>query len=196
MDVSDNNNTIIKIYNFNTMQLISTIVAGYNSSTVLKFTPDEKYIVLAQGVSNNNLSIWDVQTGRMLRQRLGGTYETLDISNENDGSYMSSSTSRTLGVFKFPVLSVSNPIETSKDVLYPNPSTGFLIINVNLPITSILKADLSDMNGNTISNVYKQFTEQGGNKIQFDLSRFPSGTYFLSLNSSNFSRKYKVILNK
>ncbi len=190
------NNYAVRVFDFNSMQELTKLNFSGIARTNITFTPDNKYIVSASSTQVDNLIIWDVQTGKMLAQRPGGSYFSLDVSNDFDGQYISSSGENELILFKFPTLGISNPLDTQNEILYPNPSTGTLSIKLNLPISSLLAIDLTDLSGSLISNVYQQFTEQGINDIQINLSAFSSGSYLLSLRAQSYEKVYKVIINK
>lgn len=190
------NNYAVRVYDFNSMQELTKLNFSGIARTNIKFTPDNKYIVSASGMQVDNLIIWDVLTGKALVQRPNASYWTVDVSNDLDGQYIASSGLYDLIIFKFPILGISSPSGNSKEILYPNPSTGILTVNLNLPVTSSLMIDLTDLNGKLTANVYQQLTEQGISNIQIDLSGYANGTYLLRLRATNYEKVYKVIITK
>jgi len=189
------NSTGINIFNFYTSQLLSNIQIGDASTAIkeVKFTSDDRYLVTATSVGSDLLSVWDVQTGKLLNQEWGTSWETLDVS-DNMG-YIVGSVSEKLIMKKFQTTGVTeNP--DSIETLYPNPTSSFVTLSFSLPQSSMLVAKLSDNTGTNLAELFNSFLNEGLNTLQLDISPYASGTYYLRLSAGNYSKMFKVIITK
>ena len=82
------------------------------------------------------------------------------------------------------------------EVIYPNPTTGMVNIEVNLPFQSVLNASIMDLNGKNLGEIYNQITSEGKNTIQLNLQNYANGTYFITLNAMNYKKQFKIIINR
>jgi WD40 repeat protein len=179
----------IEIYEFPTMKLISkfNLSAAY-SIVNIKFTSDDKYLIIAQRSAGDNLTQWEVETGKLINERKGG-FNTLDLT-DND-RYIGTSGSNMLAVFTIPTTDITNPKEY-QEILYPNPSNGF--VNIKVPILAELKISVNNDKGDLV--LMPKFIQTDPNTISIDLNRLGNGIYFLNLTANNFNQTYKVIIIK
>jgi hypothetical protein len=63
-----------------------------------------------------------------------------------------------------------------------------------LPIE--LKTILYDSNGKIVKEFIQEELNLEGNISNYNVSDIPSGTYFLRITGENFSKTYKVIINR
>ena len=141
----------------------------------------------------NYIAIWDVFTGKLLNKFIMASFKTLDVSN--DSKYIASSNWDELYLYKFSTFDVINnePIE---EIIYPNPTTGLVNIEINLPLHSILTATIADLSGRFLGELYKNEARDGKNNIQLNLQNYPNGTYFITMNAMNYKNQFKVIINR
>jgi len=187
----------VRIYDINTMQEISRLNFPGTARTNIKFTPDDKYLVSASGLQVNNLIIWDVLTGKKLMELPGTSYFSLDVSNDFDGKFIASSVGGYLLIYHFPVLGVTNPEEKENEVLFPNPSTGE--VNINIP-------PLERGSGGVLVKIYGVIgvehpvsfaaTPLTEGNLRIDVSSLAAGEYILVLEGKNSSQSYKLIINR
>ena len=78
--------------------------------------------------------------------------------------------------------------------VYPNPSDGFMYIDVNLNGNTNGIIDVYDMLGHLVYNY--QLSDMENNIVRTDLSAFSSGVYFVTLRTGNESMSKKVIIQK
>ncbi len=76
------------------------------------------------------------------------------------------------------------------EALYPNPTTGRFFITFSKPIDQSV-IQILDVNGKLIQQV-----KGSGNRLEFDLSHQPSGTYFVLINTNGVIINKKVIRTK
>ena len=91
-------------------------------------------------------------------------------------------------------------IENKSDfscTVYPNSSNEFINITYSLNAEKPLSIELVDIFGKKIETILPQQNQKAGNyKIQIPVSDFSTGTYFLTIASSNQARTEKIIINK
>ncbi len=76
------------------------------------------------------------------------------------------------------------------EALYPNPTTGRFFTTFSKPIDQSV-IQILDVNGKLIQQV-----KGSGNRLEFDLSHQPSGTYFVLINTNGVIINKKVIRTK
>lgn len=79
---------------------------------------------------------------------------------------------------------------------YPNPFNPSTIINYELPTNSYVSLKVFDILGNEIINLFSGWQNAGSFKINFNASRFPTGTYFYQLKTKDFISTKKMLLVK
>jgi len=62
--------------------------------------------------------------------------------------------------------------------LYPNPANGRANLEINLPQTSFVRIDLTNIAGQTVKTVYNDNLSEGHNVLELDLNNMKSGVYF------------------
>lgn len=76
------------------------------------------------------------------------------------------------------------------DVLYPNPTTGYFSVKLFKPVK---KATVTITDGSGRIVVKKV---ESGNMLNYDLSRHPSGEYYLTIHDGESSVSMKIIKSK
>jgi hypothetical protein len=179
----------VEIYEFPSMKLVSTInIYDTDSIEDLIFTSDDKYLIIAQRSSGDNLSQWEVATGKLINERNGG-FNTLDLTN-ND-RYIGTSGANMLAVFVVPTTDITNPKE-NQEILYPNPTSGF--VNIKVPILEEFKITVNNEKGDIV--LMPKFVQSDPTTISIDLNKLANGIYFLNLSTNNFNQSYKLIICK
>lgn len=85
-----------------------------------------------------------------------------------------------------------NVNEKSLISLYPNPTTSELNLKIVLTKSETMQIELIDFTGR-IMNTSKVHLKEGINNLGMDLSKYPSGIYFVKINSGNLNYASKVI---
>ncbi|TKS56471.1 S8 family serine peptidase [Mesohalobacter halotolerans] len=75
--------------------------------------------------------------------------------------------------------------------IYPNPSSGRVVVNFNQNISDDVKIDIIDLNGRALRSFAH---ENSSNNFSFNLSDLSSGIYFVRIKSQNQSAVKKLIL--
>jgi hypothetical protein len=190
--LSNNNQTVaivtgaIRLYKYNSLEQISSI--NYTSLNETKFTPDDKYIVTVSGTGGDNLSLWEVNTGVLINKETETSFETLDISNNSQ--FICISVANYLILKKFQTTGVSTTLSEFQ-ILYPNPSNGFVNILVLSQNAEQFSIQIKDLLGSSVMTIPSIVPEN--NIINLNISHISKGTYFLNLNSNNSTVIYKLI---
>ena len=87
--------------------------------------------------------------------------------------------------------SVPDDPNPNEPVIYPNPTTGELIIKSSYFQQGQLKIELFDLNGNLLKILYDGFYSQ--DDLRFDISFVSSGIYILKANQNNKVKTFKII---
>lgn len=76
--------------------------------------------------------------------------------------------------------------------VFPNPSSDQLIINFNSPFKSEYYTELMDINGKSIMVTTVEQINEGENSFKMDVSKVPSGTYFVTVHVNDIVKTQKV----
>jgi hypothetical protein len=76
------------------------------------------------------------------------------------------------------------------DVLYPNPTTGIFSVRLFKTLNKAV-VTISDVTGRILLN-----RTESGNILTYDLSRYPSGEYLITIKQDQQSTTMKVIKSK
>lgn len=79
---------------------------------------------------------------------------------------------------------------------YPNPFNPSTIINFILPQSSNVELKVYDLNGKQLEILLNEYRPAGNYSIPFNAGKYPSGVYFYTINTGNFSDTKKMILIK
>jgi hypothetical protein len=79
---------------------------------------------------------------------------------------------------------------------YPNPFNPVTAIEFRLPRQSDIRIDIYNINGAFVENLYNGNSNAGIYTTQWNASRYPSGIYFVKLNSGDLQLTNKLLLLK
>ncbi|MDA3867503.1 MAG: T9SS type A sorting domain-containing protein [Salinivirgaceae bacterium] len=81
-------------------------------------------------------------------------------------------------------------------IMYPNPATDVLNIQLSAKITEKVTVNVIDLQGRVVSSI-KQITEiEGANRIAIDVQTLKPGTYIVNVTTSEYSKSKIVVINK
>ena len=89
---------------------------------------------------------------------------------------------------------VSN--EFNLDQNYPNPFNPSTKISYNLPNAGLTKLIIYNAIGEEVQSLFNETQQAGFHSVSFNASGLPSGMYFYTLTSGNFTQTNKMILMK
>jgi WD40 repeat protein len=181
----------VEVYDYNKKQQLWQLPINGPSITGIEFSPDDKYLVKSPG-----LEIWSMETGLNLYIYQSGSSDNFDISH--NGKYIISSVGSYLFLWyaRFGINPVHDSPDSVKQIIYPNPTTGKATIQFAQPFPEITDIILTDINGNQIQNLFNKFLNSGNQILDFDISRFTIGTYFIRVQNSHLSLIFKLIITK
>ena len=78
--------------------------------------------------------------------------------------------------------------------VFPNPAIKLTSISFSLDKPSDVKAELFNIDGQMIKNVFDGKLLQGENKIQLDLSKMSAGIYFAKLSIADKNKIIKLVV--
>lgn len=80
--------------------------------------------------------------------------------------------------------------------IYPNPLSSNGFMEIFLPKNERVTVDIFDLNGKLISTIRSGELVEGKNKLNFDVSSMPNGTYIAALKSSDEMKVSKFVVMK
>ncbi len=167
---------------------------GVCLSNALDFTSDSKYLVTKGPncyTDEENLAkirVWDLEKGEMVYKY------SIPLSTNK---IVLTKTNKVLSFSGGGLVLFNWMVETSVEdkeiigLLYPNPSSGELILNNEKLISGNLYIDLSNTAGNIIKVLYNGHYDGSG--LSFNISDIAAGTYILKAVQNNNTFVYKVI---
>lgn len=139
---------------------------------------------LNEAGGDNNLNLENLE----IHNWSSDTWNSLDPVDLN-GNVITASNAINYGPFAVATAftsSVNDLSKLSQLNLFPNPTLDHLIIDMNSEVSEILSISIVNQLGQTL--LTKQIDLQtGANKVRFDLSSLPSGSYFSVMNSNSIS---------
>lgn len=90
----------------------------------------------------------------------------------------------------------SSPDEFVLSQNYPNPFNPTTKISFHIPITGLVTLKVNDILGNEKATLLNEIKQAGKYEVEFRKNDLPSGIYFYSLYSGNYSSTKKMILLK
>jgi uncharacterized delta-60 repeat protein len=89
---------------------------------------------------------------------------------------------------------VTNDFELSDN--YPNPFNPSTNINFNIPVSSLVKLKVYDINGKLVETLVDNKLASGNYRVSFNPTNLASGIYLYSLEAGNFIQTKKMTLIK
>lgn len=91
---------------------------------------------------------------------------------------------------------VSAPSVFALDQNYPNPFNPSTVINYSIPEVGFVKLAVFNLLGEKVAELVNQVVEAGSHQVTFNASSLPSGAYFYSIESGDFTQVKKMLLTK
>ncbi len=164
------------------------------NSKIFLFSNETKF----WGSGESNLKIIDMKNSKIEYQK---TYSELDyigsgeklIYNENNKYFIG--VSHLIDKFRFQP-NTTVPCDNPKEVIFPNPTTGNLLVNIPESIGLINKGQLFDNTGKIIKNYLPHELQTTNSKLILNINDLNNGIYILRLTTNNNVLSYKIILEK
>ena len=84
----------------------------------------------------------------------------------------------------------------NESILYPNPTTGNVTINIDLPFDFVVTINLYDSIGNIITIIKNDFAYKGNFEVNYNCNHLSQGTYYLKIQQKDFTKTLKLIKEK
>ena len=187
----------VQIMNPQTKEIIYTIPGSASGISGLAFSPDNKYLAVAYGALGKILKILEIQTGNNIYNYIENppTYFD-DIDWSNNGLYIAGADGQILYLYSTIWTFVPNDSIEKKSIIYPNPTDNTITIQFYLPKSSLTSINIYSESGNKIKILFEGYLEQGNNNVKKNISDLPSGIYTIQVISKDFSKIFKLIINK
>ena len=91
---------------------------------------------------------------------------------------------------------MSTPNKFSLDQNYPNPFNPSTKISWQLPVSGVVIIKVYDVLGKEIATIINEDLPAGKYELEYNASNLPSGIYFYSLSSNDYTESKKMILLK
>ena len=184
----------VQIMNTQTKEIMKVIPVPPNIASCLAFSIDNKYLGIGYDFANQ-IIFWSLDSvlQKFILNQIGGS--TISISKSD--SFFAANSAQKLFLFKTPwnITSVKSGFD-SINTIFPNPADNTIIIQFFLPSAGITKINLYSINGNNIKTLIEGFLEGGEQKIKLNVADLPSGTYMVQVSAKDFSKIFKLIINK
>jgi M6 family metalloprotease-like protein len=135
------------------------------------------------------------QTGHLVRYRVRVVDNTQKVSVPSDSVMQ-----MVLGGYPDKInvdpVSSEKPTEYSLMQNYPNPFNPTTTISYSMPKNGLVILQVYDILGRAVAELVNEFKEAGNYSVAFNASELPSGIYFYTLKSGNFTATKKFILLK
>ena len=93
-------------------------------------------------------------------------------------------------------IEIALPIQHTLLTPYPNPFNPATTISFELTKPDFVKIDIYDINGRIVESLVDEMRYAGIHNVVWNATNYPSGIYFVKMNSSNYYATEKVILIK
>ncbi|MCX8080880.1 MAG: T9SS type A sorting domain-containing protein [Bacteroidia bacterium] len=158
------------------------------------------------GNANNCASIYGTptQSGTFVLSFKVDTYATYqpvgscpNNPNVNGGTNLNTTYINYYKIIIYPATSIhewnSNPFESLKATLYPNPGHECTTFIFNSPSEWPYVIDITDLNGKILNTIYAT-SVNGLNEVTLDLKKFQSGIYLVNLRMNHAVTVYKLVV--
>ena len=114
-----------------------------------------------------------------------------DCLSEDDIGYQDTTNCSSMSISELTL-----PIQYTLNQPFPNPFNPTTSISFSIPEQSQTSLKVYDIKGNLISTLLNQTMNVGHHQIEWNGENLSSGTYFIRINSGEFSDVKKVVLVK
>jgi WD40 repeat protein len=195
------------IYDANSFERLRTLKGDFPGYMTFCFSADSKYLITEPDVNVWPLGIpvWELFTGNVAKfynlAEGNSYYATPSVSLNNKYISLLFVTYETQPPQGYLTLLKANWNGTGigesngeeHKILYPNPATGMIIIQFELPVSSNVRIILTDLRGIQIEFQDLGFFNEGMNVLQYDAGRLPAGTYFLKIESGKYNETFRLV---
>ena len=186
---NDSLNITIKVYvpglaKMSTIPALKGMKQGDTASFTLKYI-DQKNRLITDTVFNVNWSIKEGY-GKLINKR----DNAIDFVADSAGQAILKCEFDTVSCqtkinVKASTVSVKAVVTKEEIIVFPNPLTDRLRVDINSSVTSTFDIKLYDLKGSLIKNLNRATLKSGENIIDLELGSIKAGTYMLVVESGN-----------
>jgi hypothetical protein len=179
-----------RVYDVESVNTLFTIDSWFGQFWCLTFSNDNKYV--AGFRLTDGIDYISIETGESIYKmdRFHG-FSDMMFSKDNQYIYCLSDY-----LFKFRTpwhpSSVDDVSFDYDETIYPNPTSGSLILELNSQISEELHIELYAQQGEIVFEM-DHFLQEGVNQIPIDVSELIPGMYFVRIVSTGGSRVHKFV---
>jgi M6 family metalloprotease-like protein len=176
---------------------------GYVVDKYVTFPPGWQYLTTRSSSQNYYEDLTETicppgqqcQTGHWVRYRVKAVDNTQKVSVPSDSVMQ-----MVLGGYPDKISvdppNSEKPTEYSLMQNYPNPFNPTTTISYSVPKNGLVTLKVYDILGKEVAELVNETKETGNYSVTFNASELPSGIYFYTLTSGNFTATKKLILLK
>lgn len=143
--------------------------------------------------------VWDVDSGDKIytyNLKPGSNFSEIYITN--DDKYFLTTDGKSLYKLhaRWEPTDVIEYSDENNFSISPNPTSGKIKLSFEQINPDILKIYLTDLVGNIIRNIKSEYISSGKHEIDLDLSDQLLGIYFINIETSEYTKSFKIILEK
>ncbi|MHC1737095.1 MAG: endonuclease [Ignavibacteriaceae bacterium] len=157
---------------------------GFNVETFRSTSQEWKTIAFIPGSGNSN-SVKEYSFTYIISPSSGVKYRLKQIDNDGYFSYS-----------KEILLENHQPLEFELHQNYPNPFNPSTVITYQLPRNSEVKLKIFDILGNEIKTIVSETQLPGNYSVEFNGDNLPSGVYFYTIFTNEFTSTKRMSLIK
>ncbi len=194
------NNGLVKVYNFSSLELYTEMKFGNNKwapAEDLLFSNDSNFLIFSstaihkmiiKNIENDFTYEFGPITARQFSLSHNSDFLVVATSDNYDPFY------RGLFVLMTDFLSSVTPkVEFGIKTLYPNPANSLIYIPLDQFLNDNIKVNIIDISGNLIDNVYVGYVIEDNKIISYNCKKLSSGSYIVNIQSKNNQRSIKLI---
>ena len=190
---STDNANVVKIWDVDKLAIVKTInFEKIASPTYMQFDNSNDYLLSMTSIPQ----ILNLESGTLINPYdkynpdfLGVEF---DITNNNDLIIAGLTKVKLLKGIYGPN-DIVEPTNMINNNIYPNPVNNIANIDFILQKNEKVKIDLLNIDGKLLKSIFHDYYSVGLNTVKFDCSNLSSGSYYIKINSSSFSKTYKLI---
>jgi hypothetical protein len=80
--------------------------------------------------------------------------------------------------------------------VYPNPTAGISVVQLNISEAAMVNLKLYDMLGREVKTIVSEKLQAGSHKVETNVSGLENGIYYYHLNINNKKSTYKLMIAK
>jgi WD40 repeat protein len=192
--ISCDNGKAVTIMNTQSKEIVGQIPGNAWDVTSIAFSPDGKYIAIGGLNGMYGLKIYNVSDMSLFKTYFPNT-SFINIAFTKDIAKIAFNAGDELVLFKFLSTGI-NETDVSSEFLYPNPTNNSVNISFELTLPTSLEFNLYNLTGGLMTNLKTGFYNPGLVEENLYLGELANGTYYLKIESLQFNKTYKIIINK